>query len=115
MLPDGQVVLSPSGLGSLLSALSTGFTQLGRVGCWDPICCRGNPVDSADVRDFKAGYGKLVHQLGYEEGSGALGLCYRSGRSVYSAARSGEVASLCCGPLLPAGPWASLAVVGLQG
>jgi hypothetical protein len=62
--------MSPSGLGGLLSALGTGFQQLGRVGPWRPTSGECNSTNSPDVRDFKLAYGKLLHQQGYEEGSG---------------------------------------------
>ena len=65
---------SPQGLNGTLSALSTAFVQVGRMGEYCEAGNTGNPITSPDVADYKKGYQCEMHARGYEQGSGELAL-----------------------------------------
>ncbi|KAL0021659.1 hypothetical protein WJX77_007737 [Trebouxia sp. C0004] len=68
-MSDGSSIASPSGVNQCLSNLSTGFTQLGRVGPWSQITPSGNPIQSADIAQCRKGYKLQSWRQGYLEGS----------------------------------------------
>jgi len=68
-LSDGSSIASPSGVNQCLSNLSTGFVQLGRVGPWTNLMPSGNPIQSADIAQYRKGYKLQAWRQGYLEGS----------------------------------------------
>ena len=53
----------------MFSHLKTALDALGRTGSWDPATRTGNPITSVEVRQYKAGYGRMQRERGFEEGS----------------------------------------------
>ena len=61
--------VAPTTLNSMLAQLARNFEVRGQRGAWQPDAQRGNPVQSAEVSDFKHTYARRYHTLGGRERS----------------------------------------------
>lgn len=67
VLPGGFKVAAPHSLENAVSALASGFDELGRSGPWQPTTKQGNPCRCPLVKQFQQGYEKQLFSRGYAQ------------------------------------------------